>query len=100
MGNQNANLLTDEPTREELLKGGTAMLLVFAAMYVLVFIEIALSFRWNPNGLILLLYLTRFPPDLAGYYMIITLTAFGMIGAGLCCYGLKWLRRGLKMHGK
>jgi len=84
-------------SRQELLRGGTVMIAVFAAMYALAIVEILMSFREFPDGPLLRLFLTRFPFDQAGYHMVMTLTIFWIAGGGLYHYGIKWIRRGLKL---
>ena len=84
-------------TRKELFRGGIIMLAVFCVLYALVFVEIAMSFRPNPDGPILLLIETRFPsPELAGYYMVTILDILVIAGACLWHYGIKWVRNGKK----
>ena len=87
----------EEMTRKELFRGGIIMLAVFCVLYALVFVEIAMSFRPNPGGPILLLLKTRLPSsELAGYYVVMILDILMMAGAGLCYYGIKWVRSSKK----
>jgi len=84
-------------TRKELFRGGIIMLVVFCVMYAVVFVEIAMSFRPNPDGPILLLLKTRLLSlESAGYYMVMILDILMMAGAALCYYGIKWVRSSKK----
>jgi len=85
-------------TREELLRRGVAMLVVFTVIYAVILIEIVMSFRPNPNGVILLLF-TFVVHDLnvAGYYMVMFLDVVGIIGALLGFYGIRWVCRAKHM---
>ncbi len=71
------------------------MLSVFVVMYSLVVVEVALSFRYPPDGPILRLFQLRFSSQEAGYYMVLTLAVLSIVGAVFCSYAFKWIRRGL-----